>query len=67
MRSEMSQCLSEVKALFCSKCFYGGGVGGGGVVGGIKLIFSPYWLFFFSCFCFMQGSFYHMVVTDCLS
>lgn len=48
--SETSQCLSEVKALFWSKCFHGGGVeeeeeeGRGG---GIKLIFSPYWLFFF--------------------
>lgn len=48
--SESSQCLSEVKALFCSKCFHGGGVEEGvwGCVcgGGIKLIFSPYWLFF---------------------
>lgn len=30
--SETKQYLSKVKALFCSKCFHGGGVEGG--VGG---------------------------------
>lgn len=64
--SELHQCLSKVKALFCSKCFHGGGVDCGRR-GGSNWYLAPTGFFFSPCFCFMQGSFYHMVVTDCLS